>query len=73
MIGCIVNSHLNLPHNTIDANNNQWINWNPEVDISWDDIMERVCDYCEPEWIGAEEPLFILYTRFCKIINKINF
>ncbi|CAG2117000.1 unnamed protein product, partial [Medioppia subpectinata] len=25
-------------------------------------VMTNVCDYCEPEWMDAEDPLFIMYT-----------
>ncbi|OTF80064.1 hypothetical protein BLA29_007994, partial [Euroglyphus maynei] len=32
--------------------------------ISWDKIMndKAISDQCEPEWVDAEHPLFILYT-----------
>lgn len=28
----------------------------------WDEVMKDVPDECEPEWLDAEDPLFILYT-----------
>ena len=28
----------------------------------WDDVMEKALPECEPEWMDAEDPLFILYT-----------
>ncbi len=28
----------------------------------WHDLMAKVTDECEPEWMDAEDPLFILYT-----------
>ena len=31
-------------------------------DVFWDDEMETVEAYCEPEPMNAEDPLFILYT-----------
>jgi len=31
-------------------------------DISWDDAIKGQADSCEPEWVDAEHPLFILYT-----------
>ncbi|CAG2114511.1 unnamed protein product, partial [Medioppia subpectinata] len=68
VMACIVNPHLNLKRNIIiNKNNNNieskcGINWDPNVDILWTDVMTNVCDYCEPEWMGAEDPLFILYT-----------
>lgn len=30
--------------------------------VWWDEAMEDVPDECEPEWLDAEDPLFILYT-----------
>ncbi|CAG2107429.1 unnamed protein product, partial [Medioppia subpectinata] len=66
---CIVSPHLNLNRiNIIDVNNNNntdynsVINWDPNVDILWTDVMTNVSDYCEPEWMEAEDPLFVLYT-----------
>jgi acetyl-CoA synthetase len=31
-------------------------------DISWDDAIKGQPDTCEPTWVNAEHPLFILYT-----------
>jgi acetyl-CoA synthetase len=31
-------------------------------DLSWDDAVKGQTDTCEPEWVNAEHPLFILYT-----------
>ncbi|MFW3146744.1 MAG: acetate--CoA ligase [Thermoplasmatota archaeon] len=31
-------------------------------DVWWHDEMENAEAYCEPEWMDAEDPLFILYT-----------
>ena len=31
-------------------------------DVWWHEAMEGVPDTCEPEWVDAEDPLFILYT-----------
>ncbi len=35
---------------------------NTNRDIFYDDIINEVDDYCEPEILNAEDPLFILYT-----------
>uniref|UniRef100_A0A8C9VYS1 Acetyl-coenzyme A synthetase n=1 Tax=Scleropages formosus TaxID=113540 RepID=A0A8C9VYS1_SCLFO len=32
------------------------------LDVWWDDLMESASELCEPEWVDAEDPLFILYT-----------
>jgi len=36
----------------------------PERDVWWHDEMSdpEITSYCEPEWMDAEDPLFILYT-----------
>jgi len=31
-------------------------------DVWWDDAVKGQADSCEPEWVNAEHPLFILYT-----------
>ena len=36
--------------------------FNASRDIWWHDIEAAQSDVCEPEWVNAEHPLFILYT-----------
>jgi len=36
--------------------------WNAERDIWWDDVIAGQPAECEPEWVEAEHPLFLLYT-----------
>jgi acetyl-CoA synthetase len=36
--------------------------WNPVNNIWWDDMLSGQDSVCEPEWVDAEHPLFILYT-----------
>jgi acetyl-CoA synthetase len=31
-------------------------------DLWWDDVIAGQSDVCEPEWVDAEHPLFLLYT-----------
>ncbi|WP_029921872.1 acetate--CoA ligase [Nevskia soli] len=38
------------------------IAWNREHDIWWDDVVAGQLAVCEPEWVEAEFPLFLLYT-----------
>ncbi|MGO9444070.1 MAG: acetate--CoA ligase [Thiobacillaceae bacterium] len=38
------------------------INWTPGLDIWWEDAIAGQPNTCEPTWINAEHPLFILYT-----------
>jgi len=37
-------------------------NWKEGRDLWYEDLMADVPLYCEPEWMDAEDPLFILYT-----------
>jgi acetyl-CoA synthetase len=38
------------------------VNWNPMLDKWWYDEMNNVDEYCKPESLDAEHPLYILYT-----------
>ena len=38
------------------------VNWIEGRDISYNEIVKKVSDKCEPEEMNAEDPLFILYT-----------
>ena len=38
------------------------ISWNNERDVWYHDLIKDVSNFCEPEEMGAEDPLFILYT-----------
>ena len=38
------------------------ISWNEDCDIRYEEISKDISDYCEPELMDAEDPLFILYT-----------
>jgi len=38
------------------------VNWVKDRDVSYDEITKIASDKCEPEEMGAEDPLFILYT-----------
>ncbi|MFL9610592.1 acetate--CoA ligase [Methylobacillus sp. Pita2] len=38
------------------------IAWNPQRDLWWHEVEAAESDYCEPTWVDAEHPLFILYT-----------
>ncbi len=41
---------------------NKEIELKKDRDIFYDDVLKEVDDYCEPEILSAEDPLFILYT-----------
>ncbi|TXF13693.1 acetate--CoA ligase [Pelomicrobium methylotrophicum] len=36
--------------------------WHAARDIWWHDLVNGQADTCEPEWVEAEHPLFLLYT-----------
>jgi len=38
------------------------VDWNAKLDVWWHDVTDHQADSCEPEWVSAEHPLFILYT-----------
>jgi len=38
------------------------VNWIDNRDVSYDEMVRNASDYCEPEEMSAEDPLFILYT-----------
>jgi acetyl-CoA synthetase len=38
------------------------VQWHNSRDVWWHDLVIDKSDYCEPEWVNAEHPLFILYT-----------
>ncbi|HQT26459.1 MAG TPA: acetate--CoA ligase, partial [Burkholderiales bacterium] len=38
------------------------VSWHESRDIWWDDLISNQKAQCEPEWVDAEHPLFILYT-----------
>jgi len=69
---CVVFQHLTHPGETANDNYQRpkrpcpemKICWHSDVDVWWHDLMasEDLSKECEPEWMDAEEPLFILYT-----------
>ena len=38
------------------------VQWNTRHDVWWHDVIAGQTSTCEPEWVSAEHPLFILYT-----------
>ncbi|XP_059141970.1 acetyl-coenzyme A synthetase, cytoplasmic-like [Physella acuta] len=75
---CIVVRHLSQPNDIgFNANNTGAttddcpvgkrpcsklkIHWS-DRDLWWHDLMRTAHTYCDPEWMDAEDPLFMLYT-----------
>jgi hypothetical protein len=40
------------------------IPWTEERDVWWHEEMKDASTSCYPVWVGAEDPLFMLYTRY---------
>ena len=38
------------------------VKWDAQRDVWLHDLVKGQAETCEPEWVGAEHPLFILYT-----------
>jgi hypothetical protein len=42
-------------------------------DTWWHDELSQVTsEECEPEWLGVEEPLFMLYTRYAILYTRYS-
>ncbi|XP_022534691.2 acyl-CoA synthetase short chain family member 2 like [Astyanax mexicanus] len=59
---CLVVKHHAFRIHSNDTCNKLQTPWNAECDVWWDEAVEGVSDECDPEWMEAEDPLFILYT-----------
>ncbi|OCT76646.1 acyl-CoA synthetase short-chain family member 2, gene 2 L homeolog isoform X1 [Xenopus laevis] len=58
---CVVVKHLKGRLNNQNEGKFQTA-WNSDVDQWLDELMADASEECEPEWLDAEDPLFILYT-----------
>ncbi|MED6260928.1 Acetyl-coenzyme A synthetase, cytoplasmic, partial [Ataeniobius toweri] len=59
---CLVIKHQALRTKTGASCNKLQTPWDSERDVWWDEAMSDSSEECEPEWLDAEDPLFILYT-----------
>lgn len=62
---CIVVPHLEraTPCGRIAANlRDMMYKWNDDMDLWWHQLVDGQSIMCNPEWMEAEDPLFILYT-----------
>ncbi len=57
MGGCDVVKHV-VVYKRTGSN----VHFHAPRDVWWDDVVHNQPDVCEPEWVEAEHPLFILYT-----------
>ncbi|XP_072524694.1 acyl-CoA synthetase short chain family member 2 like [Salminus brasiliensis] len=59
---CLVVKHHAFRIHGNDTCNKLQTRWNAECDVWWDEAVDSESDECDPEWMDAEDPLFILYT-----------
>ncbi|XP_042185140.1 acetyl-coenzyme A synthetase, cytoplasmic-like isoform X1 [Oncorhynchus tshawytscha] len=59
---CLVVKHHALRTQDGDVSNKLQTPWDAACDVCWEEVMGQVSEQCEPEWLDAEDPLFILYT-----------
>ncbi|XP_064848142.1 acetyl-coenzyme A synthetase, cytoplasmic-like [Oncorhynchus masou masou] len=59
---CLVVKHHALRIQSGDVSNKLQTPWDAAFDVCWEEVMGQVSEQCEPEWLDAEDPLFILYT-----------
>jgi acetyl-CoA synthetase len=52
----------NLQNVIVIKNSYREVDWHPERDVWYHDLMETASEDCPPEEMDAEDPLFILYT-----------
>ena len=52
----------NIKNTLIIKRTGDSITWNPDKDLWYEELKEKVSDTCNPEPMGSEDPLFILYT-----------
>ena len=70
----------NNSNNTIiNGNGSHVLKLDSKLYHCWHELMEKADVKCSPVWFEAEDPLFILYTRFVftislssKLISKHN-
>ena len=51
-----------IKHVLVNRRSEARIEWHADRDIWLDELIEKQNNYCAPEWVEAEHPLFILYT-----------
>uniref|UniRef100_A0A6B2E6B8 Acetyl-coenzyme A synthetase n=1 Tax=Phlebotomus kandelakii TaxID=1109342 RepID=A0A6B2E6B8_9DIPT len=59
---CIVVAHMNRVTPGKEGSDEMQIPWNDDRDFWWHQEMENQEPACYPEWMEAEDPLFMLYT-----------
>ena len=61
-MGCHSVEKVIVLQHTTKGQNGQLLNWKEGRDIWWHDAVAGQAGTCDPEWMDAEDMLFILYT-----------
>jgi len=51
-----------IQRSIVIKNSGNDVSWNESIDVWYHQAMSKAAIDCEPEWMDAEDPLFILYT-----------
>ena len=51
-----------IKHTIVYQRTHDEVTFTPDRDIWWHELIAKQSDSCEPEWVEAEHPLFLLYT-----------
>jgi acetyl-CoA synthetase len=51
-----------IEHVLVYRRTGQKVEWTDGRDLWWQNLTAEAADQCEPEWVEAEHPLFLLYT-----------
>jgi len=51
-----------IQRSIVIKNSGNNVSWNESIDVWYHQAMSEADIHCEPEWMDAEDPLFILYT-----------
>ncbi|KAK6491113.1 acyl-CoA synthetase short chain family member 2 like [Huso huso] len=68
---CIIVRHIGEQKNNANVYNSFQTPWNADTNVWWDDVMKNSSEECEPEWVDAEDPLFILYTSGSTVLHTV--
>jgi acetyl-CoA synthetase len=64
IVDAALNECPNVEHVLVLKRTGSQVPWTPGRDLWWHEEIEKVPNYCPPEIMSAEDPLFILYVSF---------
>ncbi|XP_076837418.1 acyl-CoA synthetase short chain family member 2 like [Brachyhypopomus gauderio] len=59
---CVVVKHHGFKTGGTNERQRLQTPWNTQRDVWWHNMVDSESEHCDPEWLDAEDPLFILYT-----------